>query len=81
MPIKRKIPVLSAVWSSIVSVDQIDYPSLIPVFIVNLRDPALSFGICLPSVFSLGVVDDMVRRGIQVSFTDPTGWPEPRKDL
>jgi hypothetical protein len=81
MPIKRKIPVLSAVWSSIVSVDQIDYPSLIPVFIVNLHDPALSFGLCLPSVFSLGVVDDMVRRGIQVRFTDPTGWPESRKDL
>jgi len=81
MPIKRKIPVLSATWSSIVSVDHIDYPSLIPVFIVNLHDPALSFGLCLPSLFSLAVVDDMVRRGIQMRFTDPTGWPKPRKDL
>jgi hypothetical protein len=78
LPVKRMIPVLSVLWSGIENVEQVDYPSLITILIIRLRDPALSFGLCLASIPSLQVVDYIRDHGVDVRLMDSRLGPGSR---
>jgi hypothetical protein len=74
LPVKRVIPLLSLPWNSIAEVEEIDYPSLISVFVIKLRDPELCFGIALGSVRSLSIVNYLRERGVRIRFVNPRKW-------
>jgi len=70
LPVKRVVPVLSSIWGGIETVEQVDYPSLIPVLVIKLRDPKSSLAICLSSVRSRDIVSYIDEHGIRIRFTD-----------
>ena len=74
LPIKRTVPTLSCRWEDIDIVEEIDYPSLISVFVVKLRDPPASFGIGLDSVRSLALPGYLRQHGVQIQFVNPQKW-------
>jgi hypothetical protein len=74
IPVKRVVPLLSSAWSRIDEVEEIDYPSLIPVFVVKLRDPEMKFGIALGSVPSLSIVNYLRQHGVRIRFVNPRKW-------
>jgi hypothetical protein len=78
LPVKRTIPVLSSLWSGVEDVEQIDYPSLITILLIKLRDSELSFCLCLASIPSLQIVEYMRARGVDVRLTDSRLRPRSR---
>jgi hypothetical protein len=78
LPVKRTIPVLSSLWSRVEDVEQIDYPSLITILLIKLRDPELSFCLCLASIPSLQIVEYVRAHGVDVRLTDSRLSPRSR---
>ena len=70
LPVTRVVPEFSSLWGGIATVEQIEYPSLITILLIKLRDPGLSFCPCLASVRSLQIIDYMRAHGIDVRLTD-----------